>query len=136
MLLMKIIPSVALAVLLIGSNPSTQGQQADLSRQIPLVDGAAGPCSIEFTIKNEKGNPIYAAKVAVRLAFGFTGMKKLDLEVGTNVDGKAKFVGLPSKVKSGTMFFRAYSGDLTAVYTHNPTESCTAQKTLVLTPQQ
>ncbi len=45
------------------------------------------------------GKPIYAAIVHVRIRYGFMGVKRMDLEVGTNSDGQARVEGLPAKGK-------------------------------------
>src|SRR6266550_2496219 len=54
--------------------------------------------------------PVYAAKIKVHIAYGFMSAHKLDLEVGTNSDGKARFTGLPDHLKRG-LFFEASEGD-------------------------
>ncbi len=56
---------------------------------------------------------------------------KLDLEVGTNADGKARFTGLPSRLKRG-MFFEASLGDRNAEAFDDPAVNCKAQFTLAL----
>lgn len=128
----KTLPTLALSVLLLGGVPSLFSQTAPLAKQIPVIDGGAGPCSVEFTVTDTKGNHIYDAKVAVRIAYGFAGMRKLDLQVGTNVDGKARFTGLPSSVKSGALLFRASHGDLIGTTYYNPTTNCNAQQDIVI----
>ena len=35
------------------------------------------------------GKPLYNAKIHVQIRYGFLGLRKLDLETGTNADGKA-----------------------------------------------
>ena len=75
-------------------------------KSIPVVDGAIGACSVDFTVTDEAAAPVYAAKIKVHIAYGFMYARKLDLEVGTNVDGKARFTGLPDRVKRG-LFFEA-----------------------------
>ena len=56
---------------------------------------------------------------------------KLDLEVGTNVDGKARFTGLPEKVKE-PLHFKATQGDSEGEAVYNPTGNCTAKQTIAL----
>ena len=98
---------------------------------IPAVDAAIGPCSADFTITGTDNKPIYAAKVKVRIAYGFMSARKLDLEVGTNVDGKARFTGLPDRLKRG-LFFEAAEGDRTGNAFDDPSKTCTAQFTVIL----
>src|SRR5215469_9087928 len=63
------------------------------SQELPVIDGGAGPCSVVFTVTDASGKPIYAATVKVHMAYGFAGIHKLDLEAGTNSQGKVKFKG-------------------------------------------
>ena len=57
--------------------------------------------------------------------------RKLDLEVGTNADGKARFEGLPEKTKRG-LSFQASHEDLEATAFVDPAKTCNAQLTLTL----
>src|SRR5579864_2481845 len=98
---------------------------------IPAVDAGVGQCTADLTITDAENKPIYAAKVKVHIAYGFAGARKLDLEVGTNVDGKARFTGLPDRVKKG-LFFEASEGDRTGNAFDDPTKTCQAQFTIAL----
>lgn len=100
-------------------------------KSIPVVDGAIGPCSADFTITDAAGAPVYAAKINVHIAYGFMSTHKLDLEVGTNADGKARFTGLPNHLKRG-LFFQASEADRTAEAFDDPAVTCKAQFTLTL----
>ena len=88
----------ALALLFMATSVSafsqTQSPQPD-PKSVPVVDGGIGDCSADFTVNDTAGAPVYAAKIKVHIAYGFMYARKLDLEVGTNVDGKARFTGLP-----------------------------------------
>jgi hypothetical protein len=98
---------------------------------VPVVDAALGPCSADFTINDEAGKPVYAAKISVRVSYGFMGAHRLDLEVGTNVDGKGRFTGLPDRLKGG-LFFQAAEGERTGNAFDDPSKTCKAQFTVVL----
>jgi hypothetical protein len=98
---------------------------------IPSVNGDIGPCSVEFTVKDASGAPIYNAKIRVHISYGFLGVHKMDLEVGTNVDGKARVNGLPKKVKI-PLYFQALQGSKEADTTWDPATSCKAEQTLTL----
>jgi hypothetical protein len=98
---------------------------------VPAVDAAIGPCSADFTVTDTDNKPVYAAKVKVRIAYGFMSVRKLDLEVGTNIDGKARFTGLPDRLKHG-LYFEASEGDRTANAFDDPSKTCQAQFTLTL----
>src|ERR1700693_1508164 len=93
-----------LAVLL---SPALRAQNAPPvdPKTIPVIDGGIGPCSADFTVTDAAGAPVYDAKVRVHIAYGLMSLHKLDLEVGTNAAGKARFTGLPDKTKQG-LFFR------------------------------
>jgi len=98
---------------------------------IPAVDAAIGPCTADFTVTDTDNKPVYASKVKVRIAYGFASAHKLDLEVGTNIDGKARFTGLPSRLKRG-LFFEASESDRTGDAFDDPAKTCQAQFTVVL----
>ncbi len=100
-------------------------------KDVPVIDGGIGDCSADFTVNDPAGAPVYAAKIKVHIAYGFMYARKLDLEVGTNVDGKARFTGLPERVKHG-LFFEASEGDRTASAFDDPATTCKTQFTVVL----
>jgi hypothetical protein len=95
--------------------------------EVPSIDGGLGPCSIEFTVKDAANTPLYNAKIRVHIATGVLGIKKTDLEVGTNVDGKGKFTGLPDKTKF-PLEFNAQQGDLAGTSTFTPSKGCTPRQ--------
>jgi hypothetical protein len=98
---------------------------------IPAVDAGIGQCTADFTITDADHKPVYAAQIKVHIAYGFAGARKLDLEVGTNVDGKARFIGLPDRVKKG-LFFEASEADRTGNAFDDPSKTCQAQFTIAL----
>ena len=100
-------------------------------KTIPVIDGAIGPCSADFTVNDATGAPVYAAKISVHIAYGLMNLHKLDLEVGTNAAGKARFTGLPDKPRQG-LFFRASEGDREASAFDDPFKTCRAEFTLKL----
>lgn len=102
--------------------------------QVPVMDGEAGPCSVAFTVTDIKGAPVYDARIKVHIAYGFAGVRKLDLEAATNVDGKTQFKGLPEKVKGGTLIFRATQGKRDGSAVYDPAKNCSGQtSSIVLT---
>ena len=64
--------------------------------------GLGGSCSADFSVKGADGKPVYAATVHVKVRYGFAGVKRADLEVGTSSEGKARIEGLPDKAKPMT----------------------------------
>ncbi|MFZ0733427.1 MAG: hypothetical protein WAM79_13955 [Candidatus Sulfotelmatobacter sp.] len=102
---------------------SIQAQQPD-PHSVPVVDAGVGPCTADFTITDSDGKPVYAAQITVRVRYGH--FHRMDLEVGSNVDGKARFIGLPDHPKSG-LFFQATAGDRTGSAFDDPSTNCKAQ---------
>lgn len=108
--------------------PPAQPQQSD----VPVIDGKVGPCSVELTITDADTKPVYAATVKVHIAYGFAGVRKLDLEAGTNAQGKILFKGLPLKVHKPPVEFHASKDELTGTATYNPATECQAKHSIML----
>jgi hypothetical protein len=103
---------------------SAHAQQTPDPHQVPVMDGEAGPCSVAFTVTDAKGALVYDARIRVHIAYGFAGVRRLDLEAATNVDGKTQFKGLPEKVKGGILTFRATQGKREGSATYDPAKNC------------
>ena len=101
-------------------------------QKVPVIDGALGRCTLELTLLTSEGKPAAAATVKVRIAYGFAGIRKLDLEAGTNLDGKVKFTGLPSRVRQPPLEFHATKDQLEAVATYDPSAECHAVRKITL----
>jgi hypothetical protein len=101
------------------------------AKAIPSIDGGIGPCSADFTITDAAGAPVYAAKISVHIAYGLMNVRKLDLELGTNADGKARFIGLPDRLKHG-IYFHASEGDRSGEAFDDPTNTCKTEFTIKL----
>ncbi len=102
------------------------------NEKIPVIQGNAGPCSIELTVMGADGKPLYAATVKVHIAYGFGGMRRLDLEAGTNSDGKVKFAGLPGRVQRPPLEFHASKDEFTGIAAFDPSTECQAKHDIVL----
>jgi len=98
---------------------------ANDSPEIPVVDGGIGPCRADFTVKDEAGKPIYNATIKVTLRYGIFNKRKMDLEIGTNSDGKARIIGLPDSPKK-PLEFQIKSGTVTKSVEDDPSTNCTA----------
>jgi hypothetical protein len=98
-------------------------------KTVPLIDGGIGPCSADFIVIDSTQAPVYNAKIKVHIAYRFMNFHKLDLEVGTNADGKARFIGLPDKTKQG-LFFLASQGDREGSAFDDPAKTCKAAFTI------
>lgn len=134
---MKTVPVVTvilLAIELLAIKPAARAQSnaTPVNQQpVPSVDGALGPCSVEFTTADGNGNAIAGATLRLHLAYGFAGVRRLDLEVTTNAEGKARFTGLPDNLKQG-LFFRGFKDDREGTAFYEPKKGCKAQHTMVL----
>lgn len=95
------------------------------------ISAEMGSCSVEFRVTNFVGEPIYNAKIATQIRYGFLGKRKLDLEAGTNSDGRARFVKMPDKVKNPIQFETRWGGD-TASITWDPGNNCHAEYPILL----
>jgi hypothetical protein len=124
---------IASAILLLaGSTILAGAQQSPDPHEVPVMDGEAGPCSIAFTVTDVKGAPVYDARIRVLIAYGFMGVRRLDLEAATNVDGKTQFKGLPEKVKGGTLIFRASQGKRDGSAVYDPAKKCSGQQSSIV----
>ncbi len=111
---------------------AADGQQTPDPHQVPVMDGEAGPCSVGFTVTDVKGAPVYDARIRVHIAYGFAGVRRLDLEAATNVDGKTQFKGLPEKVKGGILMFRASQGKRDGSAIYDPAKNCSGQQSSIV----
>jgi hypothetical protein len=102
------------------------------SEKVPVIQGGAGPCSIDLKIIGVDGKPAYAATVKVHIAYGFGGMHRLDLQAGTNSDGKVQFAELPRRVSRPPLEFHATKDDVEGVATYDPSSECHAQRDITL----
>jgi len=100
-------------------------------KSVPVIDGGLGPCSVEFAITDTAGQPVYAANIQVHIAYGLMSLHKMDLQVGTNSDGKARFEGLPDRIKQG-LFFRASEGNREGSAFDDPGKTCKAAFAITL----
>lgn len=99
---------------------------------VPQVDAGIGPCTADFTINQANQHPVYNAEISVRIAYGFMGMKKMDLKVGTSSEGKARFVGLPEKVHNPPLAFVVRAKGLSKSVNYWPSTKCHASYSVIL----
>ena len=96
------------------------------------MDGEAGPCSLDLTVTDTGGKPVFAALIKVHIEYGFGGFHKLDLSVYSNNDGKAKFIGLPDKIHKPPIEFRARKDEAAGLAIYDPAADCHAHRDIVL----
>lgn len=91
--------------------------------EVPVVDGHVGACSATFTVTDSGKKPVYDAKINVVIRYGFAGLHKTELQVGTNSDGKARVAGLPERVKK-PLEFVITKGELSKTIQVDPAAKC------------
>jgi DNA-binding beta-propeller fold protein YncE len=74
-------------------------QEGRATSELAVLSARLGPCSADFIVTDANGAPVYGAAVHVRIRYGLMSLKRMDLEVGTNSDGKARVEGLPDKAR-------------------------------------
>src|SRR5579864_3545144 len=99
-----IVTSIAL------SGVSFAQSQEHNSADVPVAKGDAGPCSADFVVSDPSGKGVYDAKIGIQIKYGFMGLHKLDLTVGTNFEGKARIEGLPQQIKGSAEFKVTHAG--------------------------
>jgi hypothetical protein len=113
------------------SYTAPQTQNPSDPHSVPSLDGGIGPCTADFLITDSANAPVYNAAIKVRIAYGTWSIRKLDLQVNTNIDGKARFTGLPDHLKHG-LLFQASEGDRTGEAFDDPSNTCKAQFTITI----
>lgn len=93
---------------------------------VPTINGGMGSCTADFTVVDAQNKPIYDAKIHLKVKYGFMSKKDTDLEIGTDSNGKARFEGLPEKLKKPPMEFTVASGTMNKSVTNDPATNCHA----------
>jgi hypothetical protein len=115
--------SLLFAAIMILTATSFARPQAPNSADVPVVKGGAGPCSADFAVSDPSGKGVYDAKIAIQIKYGFMGLHKLDLMVGTNFEGKARVEGLPEQIK-GSAEFKISHAEQNKTVAYDPTSDC------------
>ncbi len=110
----------------------SRGQAPASGEKVPVINGGAGSCSVELTVRDADGKAVYAATVKVHIKYGFGGIRRLDLEAGTNPDGKVKFAGLPVRVQRPPLEFHASKDELEGLASFDPSTECQAKREIAL----
>ncbi len=116
-----------------------QQQPAKNPSQKPTeISADLGTCRVDFKVTDMVGNPIYDAKIKTVIRYGFLGKRKLSLGVGTNADGRARFIKMPEQVRDPLEFEITYGND-SVVMTWDPATNCEVEYPVLLgakTPKQ
>jgi hypothetical protein len=92
-----------------------KNEQPSPSEKVPEISGNLGGCSVEIHVIDSAGKSVYGAQVSVHIRYGFGGFHRLDLQIGTNSDGFARFVGLTERARMPLSFYADYHGRETVV---------------------
>lgn len=103
--------------------PAYAQEKPKAENPVPVISGDLGECSADFVVTGTKLKPLYNAKLEVEIRYGFVGMRRTNLEIFTNVDGKARVTGLPERNKRPLAFTASYEGRKTVVIV-DPEENC------------
>ena len=120
-----LISAFALAAALIAQQPAEPAKP-----EVQALKAGLGPCSADFIVKDADGMPVYAAAIHVRVRYGVFGVKRMDLEVGTDSNGEARIEGLPDKAK--LLVYDADKAGKKATAEQNVVTTCAAKHTLTL----
>jgi hypothetical protein len=110
-------------LILFSARSSFPTPQSANSSEIPVAKGGAGSCSADFVVSDTSGKAIYDAKINILVKYGFAGLHRLDLTVGTNFEGKARIEGLPERIK-GAAEFKVSHGDQSKTLPYDPDANC------------
>jgi len=113
-----LIVTISLALAALAAQQPPDRPVSDLA----VINARLGPCAADFSVTDADGKPVYAATVHVRVRYGFMSLKRMDLEVGTNSDGKARVEGLPAKAKP--LVYDVSKGTLKTTVEQNLTTEC------------
>lgn len=123
---MKYLPLAAAMFLLAAGASAQEPRKPDLA----VISAKLGPCSADFTVTDAENKPVYSAMVHVRVRYGAFGVKRMDLEVGTNSDGKARVDTLPAKARP--LAYDISKGEKHASVTQDVAVACNAKYDVTL----
>src|SRR5690242_18626225 len=70
----------------------------------PKISADLGSCSADFHVTDSEGKPIYNARIHTLIRSGAFAIRKLDLEIRTDSDGRASIINLPEVPKRPITF--------------------------------
>ncbi|MSO30395.1 MAG: hypothetical protein EXQ48_05535 [Acidobacteria bacterium] len=98
--------------------------------EVAVLKAGLGSCSADFIVKDAAGAAVYGAAIHVRVRYGAFGVKRSDLEVGTNSNGEARIEGLPDKARP--LVYDVAKAGKKATAEQNVATTCAAKHTLTL----
>jgi hypothetical protein len=92
----------------------------------PKISADLGSCSADFHVIDAAGKPVYNALVHTLIRSGAFAIRKLDLEIRTDSDGRASIIGLP-EVPKRPITFEISNGTMTSSVAFEPDKQCRAK---------
>ncbi len=90
------------------------------------ISADLGSCTVDFHVTDLAGKGLYNAKIHTVIRYGFLSKRKLELDAGTNADGKARFVRMPDQIKRPIVFDIQYQ-EQKASQSYDPSTNCHAR---------
>jgi hypothetical protein len=120
-----LVTTIALTAVVLAQQPAQAPKP-----EITVLKAGLGTCSVDFIVNDSDGKPVYAATIHVRVRYGLWGIKRADLEVGTNSDGQARIEGLPAKARPLT--YDIQKAGKKAAVEQNVSDNCRANYEVTL----
>jgi hypothetical protein len=122
--------SLSLTVLLILNlvvfSPRSGNAQSSAGTVTPMeISADLGTCSALIAVTGIDLKPIYRAKITTRVRYGLMGVKRIDLEAYTGVDGQLKITNLPGALKK-PMYIYINKDDKQEIVEFKPDVHCHA----------
>jgi hypothetical protein len=92
----------------------------------PKVSADLGTCSADFHVTDAAAKPVYNARIHTLIRSGAFAIRKLELEVSTDSDGRASITNLP-EVPKRPITFDISSGAMTSSVAFEPDKQCRAK---------
>lgn len=123
---------LALATVATANAQEVSKPQSKPEPKVAVISADLGDCSADVTVVNSKYKPVANARVSTQIHYGFAGLRRLDLEIYTNIDGKARVEGLPEAERKPLSFDVTFQGRQSA-FVVDTANQCKGTYTAVLT---
>jgi len=100
-------------------------QSAAIANSPAEISADLGTCSALISVTGIALKPIYGAKITTRVRYGLLGVKKLDLEAFTGVNGQVKITNLPEVLRK-PMYIYINKDDKQEIVEFKPDVHCRA----------
>jgi hypothetical protein len=97
-----------------------------LAADSPEISADLGSCSADFHVMDGEGKPIYNARIHTLIRSGAFAIRKLDLEIRTDSDGRASIINLPEVPKRPITFDVSHDAKSSSV-AFEPDKQCKAK---------